>query len=516
MMTSTQHSRRDKLLVLAAVCLAALVLPLSFTGGAVATPAIGKSLGGSPVAHAWVTNAFMLTFGSLLMAAGALADQYGRKFIFKRAVALFSLTSVSLSFAPTIVLFDILRGVQGIAAAGALAAGTAALAQEFEGHELTKAFSLLGTTFGIGLAFGPLIAGTLIAGYGWQAVFLTSALIGVLSLTFGIPKMRETRDPNAMGLDWPGTLSFTATLGLFTLGIIQAPESGWGSPMVVSVLLASLVALSIFVVVELRAKRPMLDLTLFRYGKFVGVQALPIGTCFSYIVLVIFLPLRFIGVGGMTELKAGLMMLALSAPMLVVPMLAASLTRWLSAGALSALGFLTAATGLYWLSTVGEGRPVTDMVLPMLLIGVGTGFPWGLMDGLSVSVVPRERAGMASGIFSTSRVAGEGITLAAASAILSAFAASHIAPLASRGPASEGAAVSEAAQRMAMGGLDHAAELLPSIGRAALVSSYDSAFQNMLLIMTGITLASAVIVFVFLAGPKERVDGAPASAAASD
>lgn len=110
----------------------------------------------------------------------------------------------------------------------------------------------------------------------------------------------------------------------------------------------------------------------------------------------------------------------------------------------------------------------------------------------------------------------EGITPAAASAILSAFAASRIAPLASRGPASEGAAISEAAQRMAMGGLDHAVELLPSIRRAALVSSYDSAFQNMLLIMTGITIASAVIVFVFLARPKERAEGIPVSAAASD
>jgi MFS family permease len=515
-MTSTQHSPKDKLLVLAAVCLAALVLPLSFTGGAVATPAIGRALGGSPVAHAWVTNAFMLTFGSLLMAAGALSDQYGRKFIFKWAVALFSLTSVALSLASTIVWFDILRGVQGIAAAGALAAGTAALAQEFEGHELTKAFSLLGTTFGIGLAFGPLIAGTLIGAFGWQAVFLTSALIGVLALVFGIPKMRETRDPNAQGLDWPGTLSFTATLGLFTFGIIEAPESGWTSSLVVTVLLASLVALVVFVSVELKAKRPMLDLTLFRYGKFIGVQALPIGTCFSYIVLIIFLPLRFIGVDGMTELKAGLMMLALSTPMLFVPIVAASLTRWASAGALSALGFLVAASGLYWLSTIGTDRPVTDMVLPMLLIGVGTGFPWGLMDGLSVSVVPKERAGMAAGIFSTSRVAGEGITLAAASAILSAFAASRIAPLASQVPTSEAGAVPEAAQRMAMGSLERAAELLPTIGHAALASSYENAFQNLLLMMTGITVASAVIVFVFLAKPKEQADVGAVSATPAD
>jgi MFS family permease len=77
MISMTQpHGARDKLLILAAVCLSALVLPLSFTGGAVATPAIGRDLGGSPVALTWITNAFMLSFGSLLMAAGALADVY--------------------------------------------------------------------------------------------------------------------------------------------------------------------------------------------------------------------------------------------------------------------------------------------------------------------------------------------------------------------------------------------------------------------------------------------------------
>ena len=97
----------EKALVLVAVCLAALSMPLTFTGPAVALPAIGRSLGGSPIALYWVTNAFMLTFGSSLMAAGALADAYGRKRMFLTGVAAFGLFSALASVSPSIFWLDL-------------------------------------------------------------------------------------------------------------------------------------------------------------------------------------------------------------------------------------------------------------------------------------------------------------------------------------------------------------------------------------------------------------------------
>ena len=136
--------------------------------------------------------------------------------------------------------------------------------------------------------------------------------------------MRETRDPDAAGLDYPGTVTFTATLALFTFGVIQAPESGWGSAPVVSLLAASALFLAAFIVIETHVKRPMLELGLFRYPRFVGVQILPVGTCYCYIVLIVMLPLRFIGAEGLSEITPVMLMIALSAPMLVVPMLVAS------------------------------------------------------------------------------------------------------------------------------------------------------------------------------------------------
>jgi MFS family permease len=190
---------RNKLLILAAVCLSALVLPLAFSGGAVATPAIGRDLGGSPAMLTWVTNAFMLSFGSLLMAAGALADQFGRKRLFVLGLGGFVVTSLAMSFAPSTLWLDILRATQGITAAASLSSGAASLAQEFEGHARTRAFSMLGTSFGIGLAFGPLMAGTLIEHFGWRSIFMVIAVIGVIAFIFGVPRMRERDRPRLSG-----------------------------------------------------------------------------------------------------------------------------------------------------------------------------------------------------------------------------------------------------------------------------------------------------------------------------
>jgi MFS family permease len=509
MTTSAKHATdRGKLFILAAICLSALVLPLSFTGGAVATPAIGRDLGGSPVSLTWITNAFMLTFGSLLMAAGALADVYGRKRLFTIGMVLFTLTSLAQSFAPSVVWLDILRGIQGVAGAAALASGSAALAQEFEGHARTRAFSMLGTTFGIGLAFGPLVAGILIEMFDWRAIFRATALIGAIAMAFGLPRMRETRDPGATGLDWPGTITFSATLALFTFGVIQAPESGWGSTLIVGLLGASALMLAIFIAIENRVARPMLDLSLFRFPRFVGVQILPIGTCYCYIVLVVMLPLRFIGVEGLSEIDAGWLLLALSAPMLIVPTLAATLTRWLSAGVLSGVGFLIAAVGLHWLSLYNVGEPKIGVILPMLVIGVGAGLPWGLMDGLSVSVVPKERAGMAAGIFNTTRVAGEGITLAIVVAILAGLLQTYLAgALTEAAGTVDPARIAEAAQRVTTGDMLHAAQALPEVSRQLLASGYAEAFKSLLNILTVITVISALVVLGLLSRtPKDVAD----------
>lgn len=474
-----------RLFVLAAVCLAALVLPLSFTGPAMATPAIARALGGSPSALNWITNAFMLGFGSCLMAAGTLADTYGRKRVFGAGMAMFTLLSLLLAMSPNLLILDLLRGTQGVAAACALAGGTAVLAQEFEGAERSRALSLLGTTFGVGLAFGPLLAGVLVAQLSWRASFVSSALIGAVALRFGWPLMRESRDPQASGLDWPGTLSFTGALTLFTCAVLQGPALGWAHPATLAGFAASLALLAAFVCIEQRSRRPMLDLSLLRYPRFVGVQLLPIGTCYCYVVLLVLLPARLIGIDGRSEVEAGLVMLSLSAPMLLVPYLAALLSRRIAASLLCGVGLLMAACGLCWLAELPLQASRGALAGPLLLIGTGTGLPWGLMDALSLSVVPTERAGMATGIFSTTRVAGEGVALAIVSALLTGLIANQMQD-------------AQAARLLASGQLEAAMRQLPQLSRAMLEGRYAVSFVTLLHALAGVTVVAALAAFLCL------------------
>ncbi|MFS0827000.1 MFS transporter [Pseudomonas phoenicis] len=478
-------SHKGRHCVLVAICLAALALPFSFTGGAVATPAIGKALAANPAWLGWITNAFMLSFGSLLMVAGSLADIYGRRRLFVYGLAALALTSLSLAMASSIAWLVALRALQGVAGAATLASGSAALAQVFTGQARARAFSLLGSTFGLGLAFGPLIGALLLEHGGWRAVFAIPAVLAAVSLLGAWFWMHESRDEEARRIDLPGAASFTLMLVLLTLAIMLGPQSGWTAPWICSLLVGAASCLVAFVLIELYAEQPMLDLTLFKYPRFLGVQLLPVGTCYCYIVLIVLLAYRLNGVEGLAPLHSGLIMLALSAPMLIVPLLAAWLTRWVSAGALCAAGFLLAAAGLFLLAHVDAGaRP--SLLVAMLMVGVGTAFPWGLMDGLALGTAPPERAGRAAGIFNTTRVAGEGVALATTLALLTALVTDALEPWV---PAQRR---SEIAQRLIVGDLDSGID--PCLLRAAYLQGFDS----LLLVLCGITVLIALLTFLLL------------------
>lgn len=472
-----------------------------------ALPALREAFGGTPVQLNWVTNAFMLSFGATLMAAGALADAYGRKRLFLLGLALIVAGSLLAACAPGIVVFDLARAVQGIGAAAAFAAGTAALAQLFEGPARTGAFSLIGTSFGLGLSSGTILAGWLVGSFGWQAVVLSPGAIGLAAFAIALFAMKESRNPQAGGLDAGGTLSFIGMLSLLTLGVLQGPASGWGDRRVLAALTGAVLLGAAFIVIQRRAANPMLDLSLFRYPRFVGVQLLAAAPAYSFVVLLVLLPIRFVGLDGLDPLAAGRLMMVLSGPVLVLPSLAALLARRFPVGSISAAGLLLAALGLHWLGGVQAGMPPRQLIGPLLLIGCGIGLPWGLMDGLAVSVVPRERAGMASGIFNTVRVAGEGIALALVAAGLTALVGRQLADL----PGSAMPALAQAAQQLATGNLQQASALLPHADRASLLHAYGEAFGILLRVLSGVTVLTAAVVFAFLRGESRSEAGITAA-----
>ena len=485
--------------VLLAVCLGALGMPLCFTGPAVALPALSAGLGGSPSLLNWVTNAFMLSFGATLMLQGALADAYGRKRVFLWGLVTVIVSSSLLACLHgmgSMPVFVGLRAVQGLGSAAVLAGGTSALAQLYDGPQRARVFSLVGTSFGVGLAFGPLMAGWLLAWTGWHGVVLCVVPVALVSLVLAVRSVQESRNPHASGLDVPGAVAFTLALGMFTWAVLASPEAGWARWQMWVALLSGVA----FVWIERRSKAPMLDLSLFRYPRFVGVQLLAAAPAYGFVVLLILLPVRFIGIEGMSPIQAGELMFALSLPMLFVPMLAGWLVRWVSAALLCSLGLLMSAAGLAWLAQCAPGAGMVAMAAPLFLIGLGMGLPWGLMDGLAISVVPVEQAGMATGIFSTVRVAGEGIALALVSA--------GFAGLLSRGVERSFHAaslpVNEISQQLVTGNLQRALAHWPGVSPAAVLTLYGEAFSTLLQALAGITLLTALVIYAFLRQPERK------------
>lgn len=499
--------------VLTAICVSAVIIPLVFTGPAISTPAVGRDLGGDHASLSWIVNAYALAFGGFVMAAGALGDQIGRKRCFVSGLMIFTITSILIGLTPNLLLLNLLRAVEGIGGALVLTSATSLLAQEFEEAERPRAFSFLGTAFGVGLSFGPMASGFVIEHWGWRALYFCIAAGSLLILLLGTPGIRESRDPDAKGIDWPGTVLFSAALVSFTFAVLRGPQDGWSSLSVICLLAGSTVLLATFIVVELRQSRPMLDLSLFRYPRFIGVQLLPVATGFSFVALIVYLPIWFIAIQGHDEFTAGLAILPLTAPMLIVPLLAGTLAKWIAPGILSAVGFLLSAGGALLLMRLSPEVGVGPMILPMLLIGVGNGLPWGLMDALSVSVVPKERAGMASGIFTTMRVAGEAIAIASIGAALIGLTAQNLGIAASERGMALPASAATIATRIGAGGHGVA----PSTGTAsemaltaAIHGAYTDAFGTIFVVLALLATMTAAVCLLTLrreAPPSEAEEG---------
>ncbi|EOL9072712.1 MFS transporter [Cronobacter turicensis] len=478
-----------------AVLFAALILPLSFTGGVATTPAIGHSLGGSALALAWLTNGFMLTFGGSLLAAGVMADKMGRKRVFTGGLLLFFLSCLAVCVARSTVAIGALRAVQGIAAAMTLAGGSAMLAQLFSGPARTRVFGILGTMFGAGLAFGPPIAGVVIEQFGWRWLYALLALLAGMSALTGAVFLPPARKPDAMRADVPGLALFSLCLVFFTIALLLIPRYGIVSGPVIALLLATLVSAKIFVVRCRRATQPVLELTLLCNARFAGILVLPLATCCCYVVWLILLPLRFTGADALSATASGLYMMALTLPVLLLPGVAATLTRWISAGHLAASGLLIAAVGLALLGQALQGGSVPLLMAALVITGTGSALPWGLMDGLAVSGVPVEKAGMAAGLFNTVRVAGEGVALVGVMAFL---AAANQQTLAATGYPAQ--TIARAAEWLGNGHLQQAQLLLPGAPRALLYHSLNHAYLLLCNALAVLTLLCAAIVWKTLRG----------------
>lgn len=393
--------------------LAATVLGSSLTfidGSAlgVALPSIQSDLGAGPAAVQWVSNAYLLTLGALVLIGGAAGDRFGRRRVFLIGVGVFCLASIACGLAPTVQLLIAGRAVQGIGAALLTPGALAVIGAAFPPGERGKAF---GTWAGAGAIFGmvgPLVGGWLADQADWRFIFWINVPLAVLTVVVTLKAVPESRDGSARGLDWPGALLAMTGLGALTWSLTAAPDLGWSHPGIVGGLIAGVLGLAAFLWAEARETHPMMPLALFRSSVFSGINLLTLLLYFALGGAMFFLPYDLIRVQGFSATLAGAAMLPFAFVMGLFSGLAGRLADRFGARLSLSVGPVLAGVGLALLALPGPGAGYVDgPLVGMTVMAIGMTLAVGPLTAAVMGAVPPGHTGIASGVNNAvARVAG--------------------------------------------------------------------------------------------------------------
>jgi len=391
------------------------------------------------------------------------------------------------------VILDAARALAGLGGAAIFSCGSAILSTIFSGPARAKAFALFGTVAGIGVALGPSLSGVLIQGLGWRWVFALHAIVLALAL-LAVPVMaRHTVEPQRQGarVDIVGSGLFILAMLLLTVGITQGSQWGWASPGVLVLFAGAIAALAAFTTTEKHRTHPMLDLSVLTNRRFVALCLVPVAGSFGFVTMLTYLPSYLTAAGGYTGGTAGLIMILLTAPMLVLPLLAAKLvSRGISALGIISVSLVCLIVGDAALTLFHPDVSITVVALPMIVTGAGYALAAGLVDGQALALVNPERAGMAAGFLNTMRLGSEAIAVALYGSLLATTLTAKVRDGISAFPETSDPA--QAAGQAAGGDVTGPASSVAAPLRAQftdfLISAYDSAFHTVLWVLAGVCL----------------------------
>ena len=406
---------------LAVVCLATAMLMLDIAVVNTALPKIASGLDAGISGLQWVVDAYTLALAAVVLTSGSIADRFGRKRVFMGGLVLFTLASLWCAVAQSIEELDAARAVQGLGGAVLFATSLALLANAYpDARERAGALAAYGATIGASFAIGPAVGGVLTSGLGWRSVFYVNVPIGIAVIVATQRWVRESSDPNARRVDWPGQGALIGGLFLLILALLRGTGDGWGSPAIVAELAGAAALLAAFVVIELRVAEPMLPLGLFRNKEFTGAQVAAFSISASFFAVFFYVTLYLQQILGLSALKAGLVYLPATVLIFFVSGASAKLLEKVSAGALIAVGLGLVTVGLA-LGVIAEATSSWTMLLPMLLVaGVGTGLFNPAVSAVALGSAPQEQSGLAAGVNDTFRQAGIAVGVALFGALIPA------------------------------------------------------------------------------------------------
>lgn len=486
-------------LALLSVCLAALMFSLEISSVPVILPTLESVLHSGFKGIQWIMNAYTIACVSVLMATGTLADRFGRKRVFLISTALFALASLLCGLAWSTSLLIASRVFQGASGGAMLICLVSVLSHQFpQGAARSRAFSTWGIMLGIGLGFGPLIGGMIVALADWRWVFWVHVLIAALTFFLAAIAVQESRDPDAGTLDLAGIV--TLSLAVFGLAffVTQGSDSGFGSMPALAAIAVGLMSFAAFLWVELRVQHPMFDFSVFRVRNFSGALLGSMGMNFSFWAFIIYLPIYFQSALGQDVAAAGVSLLAYTLPTLVFPVVGERIAMRHGPRIAIPLGLFAIGLGFVLMLAGTQLAHIHWLyVLPGCLIaGAGLGITNTPVTNTTTGSVSSTRAGMASGIDMSARMITLSINIAMMGFLLVHGVQQHLQAVLS-GPV-DAASLREMANAVASGNLQAlqagagaatSAQALADIAREALTHSF-----------CGVMLYAAIAVWLLALG----------------
>lgn len=415
------ESRRWR--VLALLCLIYFLVILDAAIVRLALPSIHHALGLSPASQTWVANAYMLSFGTLLLLGGRLADLLGRKRVLLAGVGVFTLASLACGLASSGAMLIAARAVQGLGAAAMTPAALSILMRSFpEGAERNKAIGAWGATGGIAATAAWIIGGPLIDGPGWQWVFWINIPVGLAIAALAVGLLRESRDVAALrSFDVAGVVSVTAALVALVYALVEAPTAGWMSAQTVVVFGLSLALFGTFAAIERRAKAPLVPRRIAGSRTLLAANVGLGLTAASVYGMAFIISIYGQEVLGYSALKFGVAAVVLPVGVALGAGLGQALVTRRGPRAVSAAGIAGLAVGFVLLARLPvHGSYTADLLPGLLLFGVPLGLAFTAYSIATLMGVASRDAGLASGLNNTFEQVGGAIGTALMASIATA------------------------------------------------------------------------------------------------
>lgn len=429
MATANTHryysSIRAAWIPLAALCLAFFVEMVDNTLLTIALPTIGRDLGGSTTALQWITAAYSLTFGGLLLTSGSIADRFGRKRVLMIGLALFGLMSIAVIWVSSAGELIALRAALGIAAAMMAPITNSLVFRLFKTDKLRRQAMTIMIVVGMsGFILGPLLGGTALAHVSWQWLLLVNApiaLIALIGVRLGVPA--DTKDGLTKDtLDIPGAVLSMTTIGMACYTATSGVEHGWLSWITIACGVGAVTSLIGFIWRERTARHPMLDLTLFKTGPARGAAIAQAGAAIAMAGLMFGLVLHFQYAYGWNPVIAGLANLPMIITMLAASPLAEKLVKKYGQRIACLIGAICLTVGLLALSwAVWNGY--VAIAACMVLFTIGLRIVMTTSAIALISSMPENRTSVGAALNDTAQEVGSSIGTALIGTMIAALVA---------------------------------------------------------------------------------------------